>query len=56
MVSGVSVTGMITGGTTGVRGFAFIGRTIVGPSFAYLFGAAFPVSVVDQVAAVLEIE
>ena len=46
-VSRVSVAGMITGVTTGVRGFALIGQTIVSPSFAYLFGAAFPISVVN---------
>ena len=46
-VSGVSVAGMITGVTTGVQGFALIGQMIVSPSFVYLFGAAFPVSVID---------
>ena len=47
IVSGVSVTGMITGATTRVQGFALIGRTFMSPSFTYLFGVVFPVSVVD---------
>ena len=52
IVSGVSITGVITG----VRRFAFIGRTVLGPSFSDLFGATFPVPVVDRMTVILELE